>query len=88
MGKDRPVHILVADDDARVRWALQTLLTQEPDPVTIRESSDVGSLTVEMKDFEPDVVLLDWELPGQRAAALFFASHGLQSRPKIIILSA
>jgi DNA-binding NarL/FixJ family response regulator len=78
---------LVADNDVRVRSALQTLLKQEPEPIAIRESSDLGSLAIQVKEFQPDLVLLDWELPGRPAAALLFALHGLEVKPKVIVLS-
>jgi DNA-binding NarL/FixJ family response regulator len=80
--------ILVADNDARVRSALQTLLRQEPGQIMIRESADLGDLAVQVKQFKPDLVLLDWELPGRPAAALLFALHGLDYHPRVIVLSS
>jgi DNA-binding NarL/FixJ family response regulator len=77
----------VADNDARVRSALQTLLRQEPEQLTIHETADLGGLAVQVKDFRPDLVLLDWELPGRPAAALLLALHGLTYHPKVIVLS-
>ncbi len=88
MGNNTELRILLADGDARVRSALYTLLAQEAEPIVVRECPDIGCLAVEIKGFEPDVVLLDWELPGRPAAALLFAFHGLESKPKVIILSA
>jgi DNA-binding NarL/FixJ family response regulator len=79
---------LVADNDARVRSALQTLLKQEPGQILIRESADLGGLAMQVKEFKPDVVLLDWELPGRPAAALLFALHGLDYHPRVMVLSA
>jgi DNA-binding NarL/FixJ family response regulator len=79
--------ILVADNDARVRLALHTLLGQEPGQVSIRESADIGSLGLQVREFRPDLVLLDWELPGRPAAALLLALHGLEHHPRIIVLS-
>lgn len=79
--------ILVADNDARVRMALNTLLQQEPEKVAVRESNDISSLAVQVKQFKPDLVLLDWELPGRPAAALLLSLHGLNYNPKIIVLS-
>jgi DNA-binding NarL/FixJ family response regulator len=87
VGESKKTRILVADNDARVRLALQTLLRQESGSLTIRESSDLGSLAVQVKDFEPDLVFLDWELPGRPAAALLFALHGLNYHPRFIVLS-
>ena len=87
-GSDRQqTRMLVADSDARVRQALHTLLGQEPGPVVIRESPDVASLAIEVRDFQPDLILLDWELPGRPAAALLFASQNLLYRSKMIVIS-
>ncbi len=87
MGGVDQTRILVADNDARVRSALHTLLGQEPGQVSIRESADIGSLGLQVREFRPDLVLLDWELPGRPAAALLLALHGLEHHPRIIVLS-
>jgi DNA-binding response OmpR family regulator len=59
------MRILVAENDARARWALQMLLGQEPG-LAIAECADLGSLVAQVEAFKPDLVLLDWELPGRR----------------------
>ncbi len=82
----KEVRILVADNDARVRSALQTLLKQEPDLV-IGECSDLESLMFQAKEFKPDLVLLDWELRGRPATALLFAVHTFNFWHKTIVLS-
>jgi CheY-like chemotaxis protein len=82
----REVRILVADNDARVRSALKTLLKQEPGLV-IAECSDLESLVVQVKEFKPDLVLLDWVLQGRPATALLFAAHAADPWPKMIVLS-
>jgi DNA-binding NarL/FixJ family response regulator len=87
VGRDRHTRILVADNDARVRSALHTLLRQEPTQITVRESADMVSMVLQVKEFRPELVLLDWELPGRPAAALLFALHGLDYHPRIIVLS-
>ena len=86
MSGSREVRILVADNDARVRSALHTLLEQEPGLV-IGECSDLESLVVQVKEFKPDLVLLDWELRGRPATALLFAANAANYRPKTIVLS-
>jgi CheY-like chemotaxis protein len=88
VGKDTRVRVLVADDDARVRWAVQTLLLQEPEPIAVCECSDVRSLAIRIKDCEPDVVLLDWELSGRPDSAWSLACQGSEPKPKVVILSA
>jgi DNA-binding NarL/FixJ family response regulator len=81
------VRILVADYDARVRSALHALLKQEPGQISVRESADIGGLAARVKEFKPDLVFLDWELPGRPAAALLFALHRPDYHPKVIVLS-
>jgi DNA-binding NarL/FixJ family response regulator len=81
------MRILVADNDVRVRLALHVLLNQEPGDVVIAESSDLDGLAIQVREFKPDLVLLDWELRGRAAAALLFALNGLTVRPKVIVLS-
>lgn len=78
--------ILVADYDARVRSALQTLLRQEPGQILVRESADLGTMAIQVREFRPHLILLDWELPGRPAVALLFALQGLDYRPKVIVL--
>jgi len=87
VSEEGPVRILVADNDARVRRALQTLLRQEGGGFQIYESADLTGLARQMQRFRPTLMLLDWELPGRPAAALLFALHCLDYRPRIIILS-
>jgi len=87
VGGNTHTRILVADNDARVRAALHTLLRQESAQVTVRESADVGGLATLIKEYKPDLLLLDWELPGRPAAALLFALRGLSYSPKVIVLS-
>ena len=88
MGKLTELRILLADHDARVRSALHTLLAQEVETLAVRGCPDIGCLAVEIKGFEPDLVLLDWELPGRPVAALLFALNRLDAKPKVIVLSA
>ena len=87
MGSNTRTRILVADNDARVRSALQTLLRQEPGQIQMRESADLDSLATQVREFRPDLVLLDWELPGRPAAALLLALHRLDHHPSVIVLS-
>ena len=87
MSGETATRILLADNDARVRSALRHLLRQEPEQLVIQESADLDSLAAQVREFKPDLVLLDWELPGRPAAALLFALHGLDYHPQVIVLS-
>ncbi len=87
MSREGPIRILVADQDARVRRALQTLLCQESAAFQIYESADLMGLARQVRRVRPRLVLLDWELPGRPAAAFLFALHRLDYQPRVIILS-
>jgi DNA-binding NarL/FixJ family response regulator len=80
------MRILIADSDPRVRRALQMLLEQEPE-LTVSESAGLNSLAAQARVFKPDLLLLDWELPGRPAAALLLALGALDVRPRVIALS-
>lgn len=88
MSKETRIRIVVADSDERVRSALRILLREEPGLALVGESSDLASLVAQVKELAPDLVLLDWELPGRPAAALLLARSRLDYQPKVIVFSA
>jgi DNA-binding NarL/FixJ family response regulator len=58
------MRVLVADDQPQVRSALQILLNQEPDVNVVSEASDAKSLLTQIQTSQPEIILLDWDLPG------------------------
>lgn len=61
---DSRMRILVADDQPRVKYAMRVLLETQPGVQVVGEAMDVQGLLAETKANRPDLVLLDWELPG------------------------
>jgi DNA-binding NarL/FixJ family response regulator len=86
-GKENGMRILLADDQARVRSALELLLGLEPDMDVVGETTDADRLLVCIKETRPDLVLLDWELPGLVVNGLMNALRSLFPRLKVIVLS-
>jgi DNA-binding NarL/FixJ family response regulator len=84
---DEPMRVLVVDNDPRVRSALHTLLEQQPGTFVVRDSSDLDGIAGQLKDFRPNVMLLDWELPGRPAAAVLLALRGCTVEMRVIVLS-
>lgn len=79
------MRILVADDLVAVRSALALLLEQEVDLQVAGQVSDSAGLLQAVDQNVPDVILLDWELPGMAASALV---HELrQSHPQMCIIA-
>jgi DNA-binding NarL/FixJ family response regulator len=62
------LRVLLADDQAWLRSALRFLLEQESGVEVIGEAGDARALLSRVESARPDLVLLDWELPGMRAA--------------------
>jgi DNA-binding NarL/FixJ family response regulator len=64
MVEDKGLRILVADDQWDVRSALQLLLSHETDMLIVGQAQNALELSDHLKQTSPDLVLLDWELPG------------------------
>jgi DNA-binding NarL/FixJ family response regulator len=81
------MRILLADDQAKVRSALRLLLEQEPGMDVVGEVAEAEALAIEVKDTQPDLVLLDWELPGLVVNGRFIALWPCHPYLKVIALS-
>ncbi|MDA8217425.1 MAG: response regulator transcription factor [Dehalococcoidales bacterium] len=89
------MRILLADDQLEVRSALFLLLDQEPDISVVGEASEASGLLSQLQAANPDLVLLDWELPGLHGKdAAAAAGNGvwkglcsLSPRPLLVALS-
>jgi DNA-binding NarL/FixJ family response regulator len=62
------MRVLLADDAFDVRSALKLLLEQEPGVIVSGEVTNYRELVARVNDLRPDLVLLDWELPGERGS--------------------
>lgn len=82
------MRILLADKDRRVCLALNLLLKSGRDLDVVGESASVASLVAQIQTLKPDLVLLDWELPGRPDAALIERLRRFEPTPKIIVLSS
>ena len=81
------MRVLLADDQAKVRSALRLLLEHQPDVEILGEAVDTTGLLDWLKAVDPDVILLDWELPGQPAVSLLCQIHSHRPGLRVIDLS-
>src|SRR6185503_17911068 len=81
------MHVLLADDQAGVRSALRFLLEQEPGIIVVGEAAEAETLLAQEMAIQPDLVLLDWELPGSQATDLLLALRSRYRRTMVIALS-
>lgn len=70
MSEHEPIRILLADDDPALCSALRLLLEQEPGLTVIGEATESSSALRQAAHFQPDLLLIDWELTGATGAAL------------------
>jgi two-component system, NarL family, response regulator DegU len=85
---DEVTRVLLADDHARVRAGIRKLLNSTDDIQVIGEASDGEEAFRMAQELEPDVLLLDVEMPnmnGKEVAALLTEN---QSPVRILALSA
>jgi two-component system response regulator DesR len=81
------MRILLADDQAKVRSALRLLLRLQPGMDVVGETAETEGLLGQVKEIRPDLILLDWELPGPTSNGLLTAIRARCPRLKVIALS-
>lgn len=81
------MRVLLADDQAKVRSAMRLVLEQDAALTVLGEAVDATGLLDWVGIVCPDLVLLDWELPGQATEDVISALRENCSRVRIIALS-
>jgi DNA-binding NarL/FixJ family response regulator len=81
------VRVFIAEADKEMRLALQVLLHQEAGVYVTGMAVQTKGLVEQVTASEPDVLLLDWHLPGDPVLGLLGDIHALKERPKIVALS-
>jgi DNA-binding NarL/FixJ family response regulator len=81
------MRVLLADDHTQVRWALRTVIKEEPGLVVVGEVSRPEDLLLQALCLQPDLILLEWELSGSLTGTFLagLRSHGVKSQ--VIVLS-
>lgn len=59
------MRIMIADDQAKVRSALKVLLEHETGLDIMGEAVDMEELLLRAEKDQPELILLDWDLPGK-----------------------
>jgi DNA-binding NarL/FixJ family response regulator len=82
------MRVLLADDQPQVRSALRFLLEEETDIQIISEAIDANGLLRQTQLTQPDLVLLDWELPGMSITNLLATLRQRFPNLLVIVLSS
>jgi len=81
------MRILLADDQAHMRSSLQMLLKQEQEMTVVGQVSEAIDLVVQIGLTHPDLVLLDWELPGLPKIGSMTGLQNVYPNLLVIVLS-
>ena len=81
------IHVLLAEDQAMVRGALAALLTLEGDIEIVAEVGRGDEVVAKALATQPDVALLDIEMPGCDGITAAAALHAQLPACRVLILS-
>ena len=82
-----PIRILLADDHTLLREAMRDVLATEPDFAVVGEASDGESVVAAAVRLQPDVVLLDVEMPLSVPTVTVARLRAAASRCQILVLT-
>jgi DNA-binding NarL/FixJ family response regulator len=80
------IRILIADHQSAVRSAVRLLLEKGLGLDVVGEAADGKELLAQLERLRPDIILLDWDLPGWSTAGLFNAFGELDCQLRVIVL--
>ncbi|MCT9930534.1 response regulator transcription factor [Planotetraspora sp. A-T 1434] len=86
MSSDR-IRIVVADDHTLLREALCELLRAEPDFQVVGQAGDARNVVSAAAKTQPDVVLLDIEMPGRPPAYTTMQLGHVSPRSTVVVLT-
>jgi two-component system, NarL family, response regulator DesR len=81
------IRVLIAEDQLMVRGALVALLSLEPDIEVVAEVGRGDEIVDAVEHVQPDIALLDIEMPGGDGLAAAAELHRLTPRVRVIILT-
>src|SRR5215510_2384840 len=85
---NRQIKVVIIDDHAGVREGLKNLLSATQDMVVVGEGEN-GAAAIELVATKnPDILLLDMELPDQRGDIVMGHIHDMQPEMKVLGVSS
>jgi DNA-binding NarL/FixJ family response regulator len=81
------IRVVLADDHPITRAGIKKYLEKAPDIEVVGETSDGSSVLALVKELDPDVLLLDMEMPGKKGVDVAQEMQNLKIPVKILALS-
>lgn len=86
-GVEEPIGVLIVDDHALLRDGLRELLETEPDIRVVASASNGAKAVSAAGAYQPDVTVLDVEIPGDDVRTTLSALLRAAPRTRVLILS-
>ena len=81
------MRLFIADADNDVRLGVQMLVNQQPGMNVVGIATRSDGMVQQVTATKPDVLLLNWDLPGQQVTERMAQLRTLMSGLKVIVLS-
>ena len=81
------MRILLAANGMQACPTIRWLLEHDPELCVVGEVTEAQGLLTEAQEVQPDLILLDWELPGLQATALLHSLRTLCDQMKVVAYS-
>ena len=82
-----PIRVMLVDDHELVRHGLRTLVEAEPDIQVVAEAASVGDAIRRIGIHQPDVVVLDLDLPDGSGVDVCRSARTVSPNTRILILT-
>jgi DNA-binding NarL/FixJ family response regulator len=83
----RPIRLLVVDDHPLLRSGVAALVANHPDIVLVAEASDGREGVEQFRAHNPDITLMDLQMPSMSGIDALMAIRELQPAARVIILT-
>lgn len=81
------MRVLLIDNLEEERSALRWLFRQDPELSVVGEAAEADGLLTQLRTTQPDIVLMNWELPGLLASEFIRMLRGGSCPAKVVVYS-
>jgi DNA-binding NarL/FixJ family response regulator len=85
---NKPIRVVIADDHPIVREGISNELSRHPDIEVVGLAADGDETLSLTREANPDVLLLDINMPGKRASEIIREVTTFTDPPKVLVISA
>jgi two-component system response regulator EvgA len=79
--------VLLADQSAAVLRAVTSFLQEDPTITVVGSTQQAGDVVCRARDQKPDLVLLQFGLPGRPTRDVIAELHSLVPAPRVVVMS-